>query len=176
MINIRPATKLDQDRIQAIYWSAFPDSETQAVSALALNLLNVATEPKTLTLLAEVKGTVIGHITFSPVAIEQESWQGYILAPLAVDPEHHQQGAGSALITEGIKQLREQGINRIFVYGDPTFYGRFGFNTEAAANFLPAYQLQYPFGWQGLIVKDDGLADSTQTIHCVDALNQKALW
>lgn len=176
MFNIRLATASDKESIQAVYLSAFSDSESQPIALLAENLLDEVTNPKTLSLVAEANDSVIGHVAFSPITIEQKDWQGYILAPLAVNPEFHGQGAGSALIKEGISQLSSLNINRVFVYGDPAFYGRLGFNAENASGFLPAYKLQYPFGWQAIILKEDCLESSTHNIHCVESLNHEDLW
>lgn len=176
MFNIRLATARDKESMQAVYLSAFSDSESQPIALLAENLLDEVTAPKTLSLVAEVNDSVMGHVAFSPITIEQKNWQGYILAPLAVKPEFHGQGAGSALIKEGLSHLSSLNINRVFVYGDPAFYGRFGFNAENASSFLPAYKLQYSFGWQAIILKEDCLEGSTHHIHCLKPLNHEGLW
>jgi len=54
------------------------------VSSLVANLLS---EEVTISLVAETEGIVVGHVAFSPVTIDNnESFQGYILAPLEVIP------------------------------------------------------------------------------------------
>ena len=55
---------------------------------------------------------------------------GYILAPLAVSPEHQKQGVGSSLMKSGIDMLTKDGTGFLLVYGDPDYYERFGFREE----------------------------------------------
>lgn len=49
---------------------------------------------------------VVGHIFFSPVSVESEA--GAVtamgLAPMAVLPSHQNQGTGSQLVREGLKE------------------------------------------------------------------------
>jgi putative acetyltransferase len=52
---------------------------------------------------------------------------GLGLAPLAVLPEYHRRGIGSALIRAGLAACRRQGAAWVIVLGNPAYYGRFGF-------------------------------------------------
>jgi len=174
---IRVATNSDRDNILNIHLRAFPDSEKDIVSALAVDLLDENTTPQTISLLAEIDNNVVGHIAFSPVKIDNnDNLQGYILAPLAVLPDYQKRGVGSKLIESGIDALLKKGINILFVYGDPAYYGRFGFNTESAEEFVPQYKLQYPFGWQALILNPFSNANTPTSIECVSCLNNPELW
>lgn len=84
---IREATRQDRNDIQSIYWSAFDEDEREVVSNLALSLLTKEESPSIMSLVAETEGTAVGHLAFSPVATDNnENFQGYILAPLAVKP------------------------------------------------------------------------------------------
>ena len=67
---------------------------------------------------------------------------GYILAPLAVSSEHQKQGVGSNLINAGIDMLTKDGVGVLLVYGDPAYYGKFGFKEEIGHSFVPPYTLQ----------------------------------
>ena len=101
-MRIRTATHLDRDAIRRIHLAAFAEEERDIVSALAINLLQEDSTPPTLSLVAENDGRIVGHIAFSPVRIGNNSdLQGYILAPLAVEPEFQHQGVGSKLIGDG---------------------------------------------------------------------------
>ena len=98
---------------------AFPADEREIVSRLAMSLLSERTTPQTISLVAEMDGTVVGHVTFSPVTIEKhEDLQGYTLAPLGVAPDHQKRRIGSRLIENGIQRLPGMGVNILFVYGD----------------------------------------------------------
>jgi len=177
MTHIRVAIGLDRDAVQAIHLRAFPDSENQIVSKLAAELLVEETSPKTISLVAETDGVVVGHIAFSPVTIDNDkSWKGYILAPLAVIPEYQKRRIGSKLIESGKERLSRMGVNVLFVYGDPNYYGKFGFDADTASGYSPAYELQYPFGWQAIILNEGVFSESTVRISCVDPLNDPELW
>ena len=71
-----------------------------------------------------------------------------LLAPLAVAPKHQRQGIGSAIVRTGFGAVRDAGVSRVFVLGDPAYYGRFGFVPERAtltpcpipANWAAAWQ------------------------------------
>jgi putative acetyltransferase len=174
---MRLATSLDHDAVHAVYLSAFADEENRAVATLAVQLLGETTSPETISLVAEVDGSVAGHIAFSPVSIEHDpEWQGYILAPLGVKPDQQGHGIGSALVLEGIRRLSDAGVNVVFVYGDPAYYGRFGFSAETAAGFCPQYELKYPFGWQAITLNAGAPVDLPATITCVEPLNHPELW
>ena len=177
MPSIRAATELDHGSICTVHLRAFPESEAPIVAALASDLLSEETRPETFALLAQIDGEVVGHVAFSPVTIDANpQFQGYILAPLGVLPEHQKRRIGSKLVETGIARLSKGRVNTLFVYGDPTYYGRFGFTAEAAADYLPPYELQYPFGWLAIALDDEGAARQSGKIACVASLRDPALW
>ena len=176
-MNIRTATNRDRDDVLRIYSSAFPDDESESVSRLAVDLLSENTTPETLCLLAEAEGAVVGHIAFSPVAIgNSETCQGYILAPLAVQTDYQKRRIGSRLIEYGLRQLSLAGVTIVFVYGDPDYYGRFGFSADAAIDYKAPYALEYPFGWQAVVLCECAIEKPPVTITCVPALCHSELW
>jgi putative acetyltransferase len=176
-MHIRTATDFDGDAIRSIHLAAFADEEKEIVSELAVNLLHEDTTPPTISLVAESPGRVVGHVAFSPVKIgSDDAMQGYILAPLAVLPEYQNQRVGSKLIEAGQQRLLQQGVQVLFVYGDPHYYGRFGFSTDGAALYDAPYTLQYPFGWQALPLNRGGSPESPVTITCVASLSDPQLW
>lgn len=176
-MHIRRATSLDRDHILEIYLNAFPAAENELVSKVAIALLFENTTPKTFCLLAEKNTTIVGHVAFSPVIIDSnDNVQGYILAPLAVIPAYQKQGIGTALIEAGIQELVKMDVNILFVYGDPAYYGRFGFRSDYAQKFMPQYHLHYPFGWQAIILNEFTIDNASSNITCVDSLNDPKLW
>lgn len=68
------------------------------------------------------------------------------------------------------------GVNIVFVYGDPKYYGRFGFSADAAHQYTTPYKLQYPFGWQAILLKAVDIEKSHVAITCVTALGDPKLW
>lgn len=64
------------------------------------------------------------------------------LAPCAVLPEHHKQGAGSAVIRALLDAAREAGERTVVVVGHPPYYPRFGF--ERASRFAIVPPQEWP--------------------------------
>ena len=176
-MDIRPARQNDTPALQNLYDEAIPDNEGGMVGRLAVSLLSEKTNPTTESLVMDDAGVVKGHIAFSPVSITgHEDVRAYILSPLAVRIDCQGQGIGSALIDYGKRLLSKDGAHIILVYGDPAYYGRFGFDAEAASRFIPPYPLGYPFGWQTLELNRCEIRGDTVEIECVASLNNAAYW
>ena len=129
-MEIRPTTIADLSAIETVHRQAFlSDLEASLVRLLISRRMGV------ISLAAELKGSVVGHILFSPVACETNEAvaAGLGLAPLAVLPEFQRRGIGSALVRTGLDECQRRAAPWVVVLGDPTYYGRFG--------FLPASQL-----------------------------------
>ena len=157
--------------------SAFTEEENEVVATLAVELLDENSALPILSLVAEMEGAVVGHVAFSPIKIEnQAAIQAYILAPLAVRPDVQKQRIGTALVEYGMQKLSAMGVDLIFVYGAPEYYGRFGFSAEAAQGFSAPYPLQYPFGWQAIAIGDRAVDNRPHAMQCVQALCKPSLW
>lgn len=177
IMNIRIATNQDRDYIQRVHLCAFPEGEGEIVSELAMDLLSEKTTPQIISLVAETDGFIVGHIAFSPVIIESnKNIQGYILAPLGVIPDYQKRCIGSKLIEYGMQQLSVTGVNVVFVYGDPKYYGRFGFSADSSHQYIPPYNLQYPFGWQAIVINECDNEKEPVAITCVTSLCKQILW
>jgi len=176
-MNIRIATNQDSDDIQRVYLAAFPKGESEIVAKIAIDLLSENTTPQTISLIVEADHSVVGHIAFSPVEIDHnENCQVYILAPLAVQTDYQKRGIGSTLIKYGMQQLSAMGVNIVFVYGDPNYYERFGFDADTARNYTTPYNLQYPSGWQAIVLNEYAMEKIPVAISCVTSLCDPKLW
>jgi putative acetyltransferase len=176
-MNIRIAAAQDGDGIRRLYWSAFPEGEKEITSTLAVELLAERSALPIISLIAEMDDAVVGHVAFSPIKIDnQATIRAYILAPLAVRPDVQKQHIGSALVEYGMQRLSALGVDIIFVYGAPEYYGRFGFNAEAALGYKAPYPLQYPFGWQAIAIRDCTVENGPHATQCVQALCKPLLW
>lgn len=174
---IETAKVSQRDQIRLLYLETFADDERDRVAKLAVDLLCEDSTPPILSLVAKSDGKLVGHVAFSPV------WQkdtgdllGAILAPLAVSPKVQKQGIGSRLVEEGLRRLEAEGIACAFVYGDPAYYARFGFSGDLAERVLPPCELEYPFGWQALVLCKERRAIPACRMGCVPALEDPDLW
>ena len=129
---IRPETLGDHDSIRNILIAAFANHpyshQTEHLIVEALR----ADDALTVSLVAEVDGTVVGQIAFSPVSIDGKDCGWLALGPVAVLPSHQRQGIGQALVNEGLKTIRSIGVQGCVLVGDPAFYRRFGFHHNPA--------------------------------------------
>lgn len=176
-MDIREAGLPDEEVIRQIHLDAFGGEEGRAVSDLAVNVLRQTFDPPVLNLVVEIEGELAGHVAFSPVrSKENQELAGYILAPLAVAPRHQKRGIGTKIVEEGMSRLVSQGVGVILVYGDPEYYGRFGFEAEPAENYLPPFPLQYPFGWQAMLRSNRQPAAKPLPLTCVEPLIKADLW
>ena len=176
-MDIRLAQETDLDSILKVIETAFSDEENKVIINLVQELSREVTSPSIKSLVAEVDNQVIGYVSFSPIFLKSDSrMSGYILAPLAVSPEHQKKGVGSNLINAGIDMLTKDGVGVLLVYGDPAYYGRFGFREEIGRSFVPPYTLQYPFGWTGMMLNDTPVPEEPIQFECVSALSKPDLW
>lgn len=87
-----------------------------------------------LSLVAEVDGSLVGHILFSRMWIGTSAGlvSAVALAPVAVLPAYQRRQIGSRLIFRGLDLLRDRGEKVVIVVGHHNYYPRFGFSTEKA--------------------------------------------
>ncbi|HEX2526208.1 MAG TPA: N-acetyltransferase [Geminicoccus sp.] len=139
----------DQDAIGAVLAAAFaghPHSHGAEPSIVAALREQAALA---LSLVAVGGGHVLGCLAFSPVVIADGSTGWYGLGPLAVQPACQGRGIATALVTEGLRQIRGEGAAGCIVLGEPAYYGRFGFRAGTGLSLpgVPAsYFMALPFG------------------------------
>ena len=91
-----------------------------------------------LSLVAENRGVVVGHVAFSRMLIGNQLTDWYALGPIAVEPHLQKKHIGIALIEAGLENLRASGALGCVLVGDPNYYQRFGF--VLAPKFAPPRQ------------------------------------
>jgi putative acetyltransferase len=129
-IHVRPENAGDpQERtaIRAVIAAAFQRvDEADLVDQLR------ADNHALLSLVAECEGSIIGHVLFSRMWIDNARGRvsAVALAPVAVMPDHQRKGIAALLITRGIELLRQRNEAIVIVLGNPGYYPRFGFSAE----------------------------------------------
>lgn len=176
-LRIRTATDSDLPAIREIHARAFgQDTEARLTRAI---LADPTAQP-TLSLLAEEDGRPQGHILFSKVRLtEPDSGRpATILAPLAVVPEAQGKGGGGLLIEAGLQRLRDDGIDLVFVLGDPGYYQRFGFQSADCVGLDAPYPLpeERIEAWRVRALRDDVIGRVHGKVACCEALMEPELW
>ncbi|MDA9916201.1 N-acetyltransferase [bacterium] len=99
----------------------------------------------------------------------------WVLAPLAVATETRGLGVGGKLVDHLLLDLKAQGAFGVFVYGDPNYYGRFGFTREAAEFVSAPFSLEHPNGWSAKWLKPTETSEE-KILSVEGPLNKPDLW
>ena len=169
-IDIRESLPSDTTSIEALYPNAFPDED---LLPLVRELLGA--EPIVLSLVGIVDETLAGHVIFTTCGIAGGADTVALLGPLAVAAARQRQGVGSALVRAGLRALETSGTRRVYVLGDPAYYGRFGF--AADEDVTPPYPLpeEWRGAWQSLSLRGD-TPPLCGKLSVPQPWSQRALW
>ncbi len=135
---IRPERIEDIQKIRSINLEAF-DTEAEADLVEALRNSGIPL----ISLVAEQDGELVGHILFSPTALEEGSSSISIagLAPMAVLPACQNKGIGSMLVEAGMVYCKNAGYAAVVVLGHPDYYPRFGFVPSISYGITSEYDV-----------------------------------
>jgi putative acetyltransferase len=136
-INLRSEAVKDYPAIAEINTLAFSEKSGSGnigkTEMLLVDVLRHAPDfDPDLSLVAEVDGRVAGHALFYPYRafVQGEEIAAAGLHPIATHPAYQKQGIGSALMLEGHRRLKEKGVVFSYLYGHPSYYPRFGYQTH----------------------------------------------
>ncbi|OTG81160.1 GNAT family N-acetyltransferase [Acinetobacter sp. ANC 4648] len=142
-----------QDDIAAIFnltKRAFENVEhSNHTEQFIVNALRAA-NALTISLVAEYRHEIVGHVAISPITISSGAQNWYGLGPISVAPEYQNQGIGSALMTQVLDQLKYMDAAGCVVLGDPQYYSKFGFKVISGL-ILSGVPLEY---FQALAFKE----------------------
>lgn len=169
-IDIREGPAGPRAWLQALYPRAFPGEDLRPlVDALLAEGAGVVS------LAAHIGKEPVAHLLFTACSVEGSDSECALLGPLAVAPEHQGEGIGTALVEAGLERMRDAGVARVFVLGDPAYYGRFAFAPERGV--APPYPLPAAWSdaWQSCRL---GAADAalTGTLSVPLPWRDRALW
>ena len=169
-MNIRLATDNDTTEMCALVEEAFGEEGPQISDLVA----KMASTETCLIWVAENSG-IKGLVGASKASIESVVENFWVLAPRGVSLDSQGQGIGGALVKRCLQELQQSGASGVFVYGDPSYYGRFGFSTDNAISVKAPFDLEYPEGWQALLWKPiQGEAQSSLKV--TGPLDKPDLW
>ena len=174
---IRKLTINDLSAVKETFFNSFSAEEAPITYPVIRSLIEDDATNNNYCIGNELDGKIVSVVSFSPVFFKSDNEiSGYILAPLATHQSHQKKGLATKLIESAKTYFSENGIDALLVYGDPEYYGRYGFHADLGKHFIPPYPLEYDFGWQALMLNDTDLSDRKLTFTCVDALSDAALW
>ena len=166
----RASTPDDLQAIEVVYLAAFPEEN---LLPLVRDLLKYQRE--VLSLVGTNGPSLIAHVIFTKCTVEKRRSDVALLGPLAVAPVWQRKGAGSQIVRHGLQQLQRDGVNQVFVLGDPAYYRRFGFAMES--HVVAPYPLPAEWGtaWQSIMLAGAAAAASG-TLSLPKPWLRKELW
>lgn len=141
-MQIRPETASDISQIEAVTLAAFA---TAAYSDHREQLIIAALRRSgrlSVSLVADLKGVIVGHAAASPVAISDGTAHWFGLGPVSVAPGYQRRGFGAELVRAVLHALEQLGAAGCVVLGEPAYYGRFSFCRRADLR-LPGVPAEY---------------------------------
>lgn len=176
-MEIEQALDSDLSDVIRVERSAFgQNDEAELVEALLCD----PTAWPCLSLLARKDGRVVGHVLFTAGRLKEapDAAAVALLAPLAVVPESQRQGVGGALIAQGLRHLRESGVDLVFVLGHPTYYPRHGFKPAGRLGFEAPFPIpeKDAGAWMVQALRPGVIGQVRGAFVCADALNKPEYW
>jgi putative acetyltransferase len=161
----------DIPKLETLYKEAFVDED---LFPLVVELLGDT--QNSLHLSAKTSnGELVGHIAFTKCYTSPEQINLSLLGPMAVLPSYQRQGVGKKLIQKGLSTLKQAGIIKVLVLGDPNYYSRSGFATECSVE--PAYKIpdEWKTAWQSISLQSLGLPPSGK-LNVTTPWQRRQLW
>ena len=136
-MEVRPEVTSDRPAVRQLHLAAFGEDHVPVVPDLVDELREAVERGEGLSLVAEEREQIVGHVMFSPSLLDapKQLLPVQVLSPIGVLPAHQNQGVGTALIRRGIELLSARDVPLVFLEGPPAYYSRFGFEPGAAHGF-----------------------------------------
>lgn len=164
------------DLFQDVFSASEGADEGALIGAFVQDLLSITPEADVMLYTAYQDTELVGAVAFSRITYPQDSRDVFILSPMAARTDRQKSGIGQALITFGLDQLRNSGVDVVLTYGDPNYYCKTGFLAISEEIAQPPLKLSYPHGWLGQSLDGRELTLLIGPSHCVAALHNPALW
>jgi putative acetyltransferase len=164
------------DLFVATFTASEGNDEGALIGQLARRLMTETPAQDLRAFTAWKRGELVGAILLSRLIYTGDKRTVFVLGPVAVATNLQNQGIGQKLISQGIEVLRQEGVELVVTYGDPSFYRRFGFKVISQDDFPAPFPLQQPEGWLGQSLNDAPLTPLKGPARCAPAFNDPAFW
>jgi predicted N-acetyltransferase YhbS len=129
-MNIRKANERDIDSITEVVSLAFNEERyLQGGRVIEATLVRelINDNDDIVNLVAE-DSEIVGHVFVSTVSVTPDARLSCgQVSPLSVHPDHQSRGIGSSLMRAVVDESKANGLDVLFLLGDPNYYRRFGF-------------------------------------------------
>ena len=146
-IQLRLEEKNDQKEVEILtreaFWNLyFPGCNEHL---LAHNLRKTKEFIKELNFVALDGNKIVGNIMYAETMIKSKNQEHKTITfgPLSVLPEYQNKGIGTKLLEHTKALATKLGYKAIIIYGDPTYYKKFGFVESKKYNITNS-ELKYP--------------------------------
>jgi predicted N-acetyltransferase YhbS len=150
MIEICALSDVDNDALEMLLDASFgPDRKSRTAYLLRAGLKPIAR----LSFGIISAQTLIGSIQCWPVQVDANDGTSsplVLVGPVAISPEHQNQGFGQMLMNVMTKEASRLAAPPMVMIGDPDYYARFGFTADPAR----AWRLPGPFEPQRLLLRN----------------------
>lgn len=131
---MRPQRPEDRGGVREVLTTAFGRA---VVADLAEGLQDAAAGAHGVSLVAELDGTVVGHVQLSRSWVDapERLLEVLVLSPLGVAPARQRKGIGGQLVTRALAEAARLAAPLVFLEGSPNYYPRFGFEPGSQHGF-----------------------------------------
>jgi putative acetyltransferase len=121
--------------VQAVVGEAFG---SPIVAELVTQLQAIHEGPKSVSLVAELRGEIVGHVQLSTCWVDAPDRLVEVLSlsPLSVLPRYQGHGIGGCLVREALQAAQQARWPLVFLEGSPDYYSRFGFEAAHLRGFV----------------------------------------
>lgn len=168
-VTIRPEEKEDIPEIRSVLIKAFgQEDEAELVDRIRRSKHFIPS----LSLVAEYRGNILGHIMFSSIWISNNSnrYPSLALAPVSVHPDYQRQGIGGKLIMRGLFEATNLGHESVILLGDADYYPRFGFEPAETWDITPPFDVPSE-NFMAVELIPEGLRNKSGTVVYPDVWN-----
>jgi putative acetyltransferase len=168
-----------KDEVASLFALVFSSSEGEQegklIGKLASELASRIDNQEIICIGAYEERVMIGAIFFTRLRFD-EPVGAYKLSPVAVSTVHQGKGIGQALISFGLRELKNRGATVAVTYGDPAFYSKVGFQALSEDVIQSPRPLSMPEGWLGQSLSEQPIPILRSRPTCVQEFDNPDYW